>query len=459
MKRNVGPRPGQWMLLGLSIAAAGLGGATPGRGWAAPAERMPPLKLIELAGSKPNAPEFREALVSTLGEQRIQRGTATTGEGPDFLWAIRSSKQPQLIVDDQPRPRMKRIKGTDLWFATGKLATGKNHAYYYMVDNQRVGGDPNVAAFGPDSYEQPGVPKGTLSEEITHISKIYDGMESHYWVYVPAQYDPSVPAAVMVWNDGGGHTNRNGGPRTQNVIDNLIYQKKIPVMIQVFINPGSVSRPQSTPTQGSDTNSSQQTRPTRPVSLRSVEYDTVTDRYARFLQDEILAEVGAKYNLRKDAYSHGIAGDSSGGIAAFNAAWQKPDLFSRVLSRIGTYTSIQWKPGVLDGGNIFPFLIRKSPRKNIRVWMSDGSEDLENVHGSWPLQNIQMANSLKMAGYDFHFSFSGGSHNGAHGSAEAPESLTWLWRDYDPGKSEQTYEMEAAEREKPYFRVKIYNRD
>src|SRR6266513_5859224 len=95
-------------------------------------------------------------------------------------------------------------------------------------------------------------------------------------------------------------------------------------------------------------------------SMRSTEYDTVTDRYARFLEEEILAEVGAKYSLRKDAYSHAIAGESSGGIAAFNAAWQRPDLFSRVLSRVGTFTSIQWIPGQLDGGNIFPFAVRKT---------------------------------------------------------------------------------------------------
>lgn len=459
MVRNVAPRAGKRIGLGLYAGVVAAAGWIPRTGWAAPVERTPALKLIEMAGSRPNAPEFREALIATLGEQRLQRGAAITGEGPDFLWAIQSSKQPQLIVDDQPRPRMKRIRGTDLWFATGKLATGKNHTYHYLVDNRRVGGDLNVAAYGPDSYEQPGVPKGALSPRITHISKIYDGMESHYWTYVPAQYDPGTPAAVMVWNDGGGHVDRNGGSRTQNVIDNLIYQKKIPVMIQIFINPGDIGKAQGTPTHEFVSNFSRRTRRTLSDSMRSTEYDTVTDRYARFLQEEILAEVGAKYNLRKDAYSHAIAGDSSGGIAAFNAAWQKPDLFSRVLSRIGTYTSIQWQPGVLDGGNIFPFLIRKSPRKNIRVWMSDGSEDLENPHGSWPLQNIQMANSLKMAGYDFHFSFGGGSHSGAHGHAESPEALAWLWRDYDPGKTEQTYEMEAAEREKPYFRVRIYNRD
>lgn len=443
------------LLLGLCLGALG---PSVSAAEAPATEKLPASKLIQMTATAPNEPAFREALIATLGENRIKAGTAITGEGPDFLWAIESASSPQLIVDEQPRPPMTRIAGTDLWFETGKLATGKNHTYYYMVDSKRTGGDVNVAAYGPNSYEQPGVPKGTLSPEITHVSKIYDGMESHYWVYVPAEYDPKVPAAVMVWNDGGQHVNRNGGSRTQNVIDNLIYQKKIPVMIQIFINPGTIPPAEGTPAQPVAAGAAPQSGRPRGRSMRSVEYDTVTDQYARFLQEEILAEVGAKYNLRKDAYSHGIAGESSGGIAAFNAAWQKPDLFSRVLSRIGTYTSIQWHPGMLDGGNIFPFLVRKTPRKNIRIWQSDGSEDLENQFGSWPLQNIQMANSLKMQGYDFHFSFGGGSHNGAHGNAEAPEALTWLWRDYDPSKTEQIYEQEPAERDKPYFHVRIYNR-
>jgi enterochelin esterase-like enzyme len=459
MKQNISPRVTSSIVVGLCLGAAAGGGGGASGAPATPAEKVPASKLIEMAGSDPNGAPFRQALIATLGEERIKYGTAVIGEGPDFFWAIETAGLPQLIIDDVVGPAMTQIQGTDLWFETSKLATGKNHTFYYLVGGKRVGGDVNVPAYGPDSYEHPGVPKGTLSPMITQISKIYDGMESHYWIYVPAEYDPKVPAALMVWNDGGGHVNRNGGSRTQIVIDNLTYQKKIPVMIQVFINPGDISKATGTKTNEFVSNFSQRTGRAMGDSMRSTEYDTVTDRYARFLQDEILAEVGTKYNLRKDAYSHAIAGESSGAIAAFNAAWQRPDLFSRVLSRIGTYTSIQWQPGVLDGGNIFPFLIRKSPRKNIRVWLSDGSEDLENEHGSWPLQNIQMANSLKMRGYDFHFSFGGGSHNGAQGSAEAPEALTWLWRDYDPSKTEQTYEMDPAEREKPYFRVRIYNRE
>ena len=193
--------------------------------------------------------------------------------------------------------------------------------------------------------------------------------------------------------------------------------------------------------------------------MRSIEYDTVSDRYARFLRDEVLAEVQAKYNIRRDSYSRGIAGNSSGGICAFNVAWQQPDQFSRVLSRIGSFTSIQWHPGEIDGGNVYPFKIRKEPHRNIRVWLQDGSEDLENNHGSWPLQNLQMANSLKLMGYDFHLSFGNGTHNGAHGNSELPEEMTWLWRGYDPEKTAERYSMDSAEQAKPLFRVRVYNRE
>ena len=262
-------------------------------------------------------------------------------------------------------------------------------------------------------------------------------MQSDYWVYVPAQYDPGTPAGLMVWQDGQGFVNREAPSRLLTVTDNLIHEKKIPVMIHVLIAPGMVGERR----------------------MRSIEYDTVTARYARFLRDEILAEVQAKYNIWRDAYSRGIAGQSSGGICAFNVAWFQPEQFSRVLSRIGSFTSIQWKPNELDGGQSYPNKVRKEPKRNMRVWLQDGSEDLENEHGSWPLENIQMANSLKMRGYDFHFSFGNGTHNQAHGNAELPEALAWLWRDYDPRKTEQVYEMEEAEKAKPLFRVRIYNRE
>ena len=196
--------------------------------------------------------------------------------------------------------------------------------------------------------------------------------------------------------------------------------------------------------------------------MRSTLYDTVSDRYARFLRDEVLADVAAKYNIRKDAYSRAITGLSSGGICSFNVAWQMPDQFSRVLSWIGSFTSIQWKedPGIPDGGQDYPEKVLREPTRNLRVWLQDGSEDQENDrYGSWPLANLRLANALKLKGYDFHFSFGKGTHNSGHGAAQFPQEMIWLWRDYDPANTAQTYEVEPSEKAKPLFRVSITNRD
>ena len=342
-------------------------------------------------------------------------------------------RMPKLFIDEVPGPKLE--KSGDVWTSKAKLETGTLHSFHYEVDGKKFGGRTDFPAFGPDSYEQMGVPKGTLSEKIVHNSKVYPGLVSDYWIYVPAQYDASKPAAVMIWQDGQGMTARENS-RSQIVFDNLTHKNKIPVMIHIFISPGKVGE----------------------RAWRSIEYDTVDNTYPRFLMEEILPEVAKKHKLRTDGYSRAIAGNSSGGICAFNAAWQQPEQFSRVLSRIGSFTSIQWKPGVIDGGNVYPNKIRKEPKRNIRTWLQDGWNDLENNHGSWPLQNIQMANSLKMMNYDFHLSFGRGTHNGSHGNAELPEAMEWLWRDYDPSKTAQNFEQEAAEKTKPLFRVSIINR-
>ncbi|MBL8228139.1 MAG: esterase [Bryobacterales bacterium] len=385
---------------------------------------------------KPASKEFADALAKVMKAEDIRKGTAVFGEGADFVWAVEAASKPTLFVNDQQVAVLERAGNTPTWFTVAKLKAGTSHAFHYIVDGKPFGGRNDVPAYLPESYQQPGVPQGKLSEKLIHTSQVYGGMTSEYWIYVPAQYDASTPAALMVWQDGQGHIDRNSGARTLNVIDNLVHQKKIPVMIQVFISPGM---------KGSQ-------------RMRSIQYDTVNDTYARFLRDEILAEVQAKFNIRKDGYSRGIAGNSSGGICAFNVAWHQPDQFSRVLSRIGSFTSIQWRPGEIEGGNTYPFKIRKEAKRNIRTWLQDGNMDLENSHGSWPLQNIQMANSLKMMGYDFYFSWGGGTHNGAHGNAEAPVALTWLWRDYDATKSEQVFAQDPAEKDRPLFRVMRLNR-
>jgi enterochelin esterase-like enzyme len=408
-------------------------------------ERAAMDQLLALSRSRPDSPEFREALVKHLGDAPIKSGEAYNSNGPDFVWAVDAPKQPTLVIDDQPAGAMRRIAGSNLWFSFGQLRVGTSHRFHYVIDGARFGGSYDVPAYTPDSYARPGVPQGRLSDKLVHRSNLYGGMETNYWIYVPAQYDPAVPAALMVWQDGERYIARNTEEicrlcpslyRLQEVTDNLIHSKKIPVIIHVFVSPGTLNG--------------------KP--LRSILYDTVSDKYGQFLLEELLPEVYATYNIRKDPYSRAIQGQSSGGIAAFTVAFNHPESFSRVYTVVGSFVALQWKPGELDGGNIYPFKVRREAKRNLRVWMNDGSEDQEANSGSWPLQNIQLANSLKLKGYDFHFSFGGGSHHAALAASELPECLTWLWRDYDPAKSEQVYEQSAEERSKPPFRVRIYNR-
>jgi enterochelin esterase family protein len=377
------------------------------------------------------------ALSAAMGEDSLKAGTAVLFRGGEFIFALRSARPPRLVIDDERPVPMTRVEASDLWVHAATVQTSRTHNFHYLVANERFGGRNDVPAFGPYSYDRPGVPKGTLSEKMVHTSAIYPGMTSDWWIYVPAQYDKAKPAAVMIWQDGEVLVNREMPSRAQIVFDNLTHEGRLPTIIHVLISPGHA----------------------RGERMRSIEYDTVDETYARFLRDEILPEVAKRYNIRKDGYSRAIAGDSSGGICAFNAAWHMPGEFSRVLSRIGSFTSIQWRPGKLDGGNVYPFKVRKEPKRSIRVWLQDGSGDLENDHGSWPLQNIAMANSLKMMGYDFHFSWGNGTHSRNGGHAELAEELIWLWRDYDPAKTEQQFEQDRDESARPMFRVKSLSRE
>jgi len=425
-----------------------------------PAKKMTAPMLTELAKSHPE--QLKDAIPTAFPAKDLTEGTAWLGRGSSFFFAIESPSEPQLFIDDEAGPHAEKVVGTNLWYAPVKIdGLGRLHSFHYVVDHKKFGGRLDVPAFTADSYPQPGVPTGTLSEKIVHTSKIYDGMKSEYWIYVPAQYDPKKPAALMVFNDGGWYTDREGNNPALNVIDNLIAQKKIPVMIAVFINPGDIADSPNTPTYQFVKTHSERWKRTLKDAMRSTLYDTVSDRYDRYLRHEILAEVSAKYNIRKDGYSRAITGLSSGGICAFNAAWQMPEQFSRVISWIGSFASIQWRedPYVLDGGQDYPEKILRGPKRNIRVWLQDGSNDLENHWGSWPLANLRMANALRFQGYDFHLSFGAGTHNSAHGAAEFPEEMTWLWRDYDPAKTERTFEMDPAEKGKPPVRVEIRKED
>jgi enterochelin esterase family protein len=305
-------------------------------------------------------------------------------------------------------------RGSNVFIMFADLPNFSEIDYVFDVSGLRLGARKlQVEHYNPhpDSLPQPKVPAGKVTR-YTWKSKIFPGTARDYWVYVPASYDAKKPACVMVFQDGGLYL--SSVFRTTTTLDNLIHKKEIPVLIGIFINPGVVPDKDGG----------------KPASNRSVEYDTVSDKYARFLRDEILPEVGKKYKLRQGAASRAVAGISSGGICAFTVAWHMPQLFGKVMSHVGSFTDIR-------GGHVYPSLIRRAAKKPIRVYLQAAARDLDNEYGNWPLANQQMAAALRFKKYDFSFAVSQGFQSGKYGGANLPLAMRWLWRDYRPGKEEK----------------------
>ena len=265
---------------------------------------------------------------------------------------------------------------------------------------------------GPDSIPQEGVPGGTVSEHEWLKSEVFPGTKRRYSVYVPQQYDGNEPAALMVFQDGHEYVNRDGLYRATVVMDNLIAKGEMPVTIGVFIDPGH--KLEQLPEQ----------RGWEPhAENRRFEYDTLSGDYAQFLISEILPEVSKQYNITDDPAGRALCGFSSGGICSFTAAWERPDQFSKVISHIGSFTNIRH-------GDTYPGLIRQAYKKPIRVYLQDGSNDLNNEYGNWSLANQQMFSALKFKEYDVKFDFGKAGHDGFHGGATFPDAMRWIWRDY-----------------------------
>jgi enterochelin esterase-like enzyme len=263
---------------------------------------------------------------------------------------------------------------------------------------------------GPDSSPQPGVPRGrVLGPFVFRSPQVYAGTVRQYWIYVPAQYDAARPPALLVFQDGHKYVNVEQEYRVPVVLDNLIARREVPVTLAVFVNPGHRG----------------ETLPADPwrADNRMAEYDRLGDQYAGFLIDELLPEVAKEYAFTADPLGHAIAGASSGGICAFNAAWNRPDYFRKVVSHIGSYVDIL-------GGHAYPSLVRQSGVRPIRVFLQDGSNDLDNRWGNWALANQQMAAALRYRGYDYRFELGDGGHTHKHGGSLLPETLRWLFRDY-----------------------------
>ena len=274
---------------------------------------------------------------------------------------------------------------------------------------------------GPDSLEREGVAKGEVRGPFTLPSQAYPGTQHTYWMYVPAQYDPKVPASLMIFNDGQAFKNMEGDLRAPTVLDNLIDRREIPVMLSVFINPGRTpEQPEPTPQEWGDR-----------TTNRPTEYNSLDDKYARVIVDELMPALSKDYNISKDPERHGIGGASSGAIAAFTVAWERPNDFRKVLSMIGSFTNLR-------GGHAYADIVRKTEKKPIRIYMQDGRNDNRGMgrdgnydeRRDWFFQNVRLMQALQEKGYDLNYQWGIGRHSQKHGGSIFPEMMRWLWRDH-----------------------------
>ena len=256
------------------------------------------------------------------------------------------------------------------------------------------------------AFAQEAPPKGEMLNFDFAENKIFPGTSRNVKVYVPKQYDGKTPACLWVCQDGVQY-------KAPEVFDKLIADKEMPITVGVFVTPGVVKAAN---------------KDALPRFNRSLEYDGLGDSYARFLIEELLPAVekmkaadGRAIKLSKNPDDRAIAGASSGAIAAFTAAWERPDSFRRVFSAIGTYVGLR-------GGNNYPTLIRKYEPKPLRVFLEDGEADLNIYGGDWWMANQEMQRSFKFAGYEHDFKWGKGGHNGAHATEIFPEAMKWLWK-------------------------------
>jgi enterochelin esterase-like enzyme len=409
------------VVLFLTTLAAGAASAqpAPAPAPAAPApakpEEPPPIdavglrKAMEGHPSGPAAVALADKLRRWFGPDVLKNGMGAKTEGLDAVFAIEAPGAKVVAarsIDGQMKLPLVQLPGTDVFALVVTLGDGTALRFAYDLDGRRVGAaDVETYAVLPDHLPQPGVPRGKVIKQKPWKSRIFAGTERDWWIYVPAQYRPGKPVAVMVFQDGGVHYVKPVPP----VFDNLIHKGEMPVTAAVFINPGVFADGRRN---------------------RAVEYDTLSSDYARFVIEEILPEVEKTVQVRKDPESRAIAGLSSGAICAFTVAWERPDQFRKVLSWIGSYVNIGAGDSKREGGHNYAPLIRKLPRKPIRIYLQDGSNDLEQEAGSWTLANHEMERSFTYAAWDFRMVRGNGFHSPKQGIALLPEALRWLWRDH-----------------------------
>ena len=264
------------------------------------------------------------------------------------------------------------------------------------------------APFDPATVKVEESKRGEVLKFTLNDSKIYPGTEREILVYVPHEYKSNKPACLLVCMDGILYD-------ATTVMDNLIASGEMPVTVGVFVNPGVVYDED------------------REVVRynRCKEFDSTDDMFARFLETEVLPKVegmkterGKTIKLSNDANDRAITGASSGGIAAFSVAWNRPDLFSRVYTTVGTFVAMR-------GGHEYPAIVRKTEPKPLRIYMQDGWYDVWNpIFGEWFEYNLLMESAFNFAGYEVFHKWDRGNHSIKYGTLAFPDAMRWLWKGY-----------------------------
>ncbi len=314
-----------------------------------------------------------------------------------------------LVPRHSPAHRLDHFGGearpgarVDLW----ENIPGDGHLRWRIrpLAGSPIGSGGGAGPTAPSAYQPPEVAPGSVrAGEVKTFrlatSSIYPGTVREVAVFVPAQYDGSKPACVYVRTDGY-------NPAEKPLLEALIASGEMPVTIGVFVRPGELPSP---------------VPGTIGRRNRCFEYDGMGDANARFLLDEILPEVARRFDLKLSPSGNDrcIAGISSGGIAAFNAAWERPDAFSRVYASSGSFVAFR-------GGHEFPTLVRKFEPKPIRAYLTTGTTDMENCAGDWFLLDQEMDKALGFSGYDYRFRIIDGGH-GAGFFDHYREALAFVW--------------------------------
>lgn len=257
----------------------------------------------------------------------------------------------------------------------------------------------------PDSKPQSGVPAGEYLHFRWASHTVYPGVERSVYLYLPHGAQEAESVNIVVFQDGVSYV----GPQVQatTVLDNLIHKGEIPMTIGLFVNSGEVGP--GYPIFGGSDN-------------RSIEYDSVNGEYARFLVEELFPVVRTKVRLTDDPTGRAICGLSSGGACAMIAAFHRPDQFGNVIAHCGSFVNIR-------GAHELSSMIRRTPRKPIRVWHQSGSRDVDVVFGNLAIANHDMDAALRYRRYDSMFVFGTGGHTLRHAGAVFPETLRWIFRD------------------------------